>query len=118
MEALPSYVCVEVSGYGESFDPSVQVTEMERGPPKMARINSRVQMNLRASLLFMTNADAVAFENWYFDAIQRVGEFTMEHPRTGATITAWFQGGSIGTLAPVTNRRQKWRRDVVIEYMR
>lgn len=118
MATLPAYTCLEVNGYGESFDPSVERVEMERGPTKERLLNSRVNMKLRGSLLFKSVADTVAFENWYFNTIKRIGSFDMEHPRTGQIISGKFEGGSIGTLVPVNNRRAKWRRDVTIEYMR
>lgn len=118
MAAFPSEICVLIGGYGEEFDPSVERTEMERGVPKQRVTNSQVMAKLHCALLFDTSADVDAFESWYFDTINRIGWFTVRHPRTGATITARFEGGALGALAPVNNNLKRWRRDVTLEYLR
>ena len=118
MAALPSYVKVSFSGYGEAFDPAIERTEMERGMPKEATRNSQVLMKVSATLMFMSAADAASFEDWYFDTLGRVGFFTMAHPRTGATITARFENADIGQLVPLTPRFAMSQRNVVIEYLR
>lgn len=118
MAALPSYVCVLFNGYGESFDPSVERTEMERGPPMERVLNSQVLMQIDAVLLFESLADAAAFEDWYFTTIKRIGYFTMTHPRTLQTITAKFRGGDIGTLVPTSPTFKRSKRNVTFEYLR
>lgn len=118
MATLPTYLCVEFDGYNESFDPSVERTEMERGMPKQRVGNSQVLMKLGCSLIFRTKADVASFEDWYFDDIKRVGFFTMPHPRTGGLISARFEGGDIGALVPIATQFRAARRDVVIEYLR
>lgn len=118
MATFPGYVTLLFPGYGEEFDPSVQVTEMERGSPKKAVINSRVLIQIHVRLLFKSAADAASFETWYFDTIERVGEFEIEHPRLGGAVMASFQGGSIGRLVPLIPDFSWCARDVVLEYMR
>ena len=86
MASLPSYVTVLFDGYGEQFDPSVQRTDMDKGKPKQRVLNTHVMQEVEARLLFKSEADAAAFEAWYFDTIKRVGEFTFTHPRTGAAM--------------------------------
>lgn len=118
MAAFPTYVRMLFAGYGESFDPAIERVEMERGAPKQSARNSQVLMKLSASLVFQSAADAVSFEAWYFDTLHRIDFFTMTHPRTGASITARFENGSIGTLAPMGPVFSSSSRDVVIEYLR
>ena len=118
MAEFPDYVCVSFDNYSESFDPSVERTEMERGPAKQRRINSRVEASINATLTFMSKADAASFESWYFDTIQRIGYFDIEHPRTGQTISARFRGGDIGELTTLTPDFEVTQRQVVLEYMR
>lgn len=118
MADFPAYVTVLFDGYSEAFDPSIHRVEMERGGPKEAVINSQVLMKLNVSLLFRSKADVASFEDWYFNTIARVGAFNMTHPRTGATITAWFENASIGTLVPLTGAFRIAKRDCVIEYLR
>lgn len=115
---LPSYVVVRMAGYAEDLDPSVERTEMERGPPKQRRLNSQVMHRLSVSFLFRTSADAESFLGWYEDDIERIGFFNMTHPRTGATISARFPGGEIGTLRSITGTDHLWQRDLVVEFMR
>ena len=118
MATLPSYVQILFAGYGEDFVPSVERTEMERGVPKQRLLNSGVLMQVHATLLFSSPADMAAFETWYFDTIERIGWFDMPHPRTGATISARFQGGKIGRLVPRNPQFNRATRDLVLEYLR
>lgn len=118
MADFPDYVCILYDGYSESFDPAIERTEMERGPPKMATRNSQVLMKLKVSLRFYSAADVASFETWYFDTIKRVGSFNMVHPRTGATISAAFENASIGELYPLAAAFGLAQRDCVIEYLR
>ena len=118
MAQFPSYVKIRFAGYAEEFDPSVERVEMERGVPKMRLVNSQVMQDLMATLQFNSAAEAAAFEAWYFDDIKRIGWFTMEHPRTKATITARFKNGGIGRLVPLMTQFKFSVRDVVLEYLR
>lgn len=118
MATFPSNLCLLVGGYGEEFDPSVERTEMERGPPKMRVLNSRVMAEIQCRLLFASTDDVGEFEEWYFDTINRIGWFTVQHPRTGATIEARIKDGRLGQLTPINNARRKWQRDLTLEYMR
>jgi len=118
MANLPTYVEIRQSTWSESFDPSVQRTEMERGVPKQSVLNTGVLMKMKCSLIFRTTADDVAFLDWYFDVIRRVGFFTMTHPRTGQSINARFEGGNVGEVRSIAGTDGLWQRDVTIEYMR
>ena len=117
MATLPTYARL-LMDYAEGFDPSVQRTEMERGPAKQAIVNTHVMKQPKATLVFNTASDAEAFEAWYFDVIKRVGWFDFRHPRTGATIQARFMGGDIGELTPIGPRFSPCQRTVTLEYMR
>ena len=118
MATFPDYVCISAHGYSEEFDPSVLVTEMERGGSKMRVQNSQVEQSITATLIFNSPLDVSAFESWYFTDVKRIGYFTMQHPRTGQTINARFRGGSIGTLVPLAPGFGVAQREVVIEYLR
>lgn len=118
MAQLPEYVEIRFAGYGETFDPSVERTEMERGVPKERLSNSQVMQELAMTLQFKGAANLQNFEDWYFGEIKRIGWFQMLHPRTGQTITARFKGGSIGSLVPLIPGFKLSTRDVVVEYLR
>ncbi|MDO5611312.1 MAG: hypothetical protein Q4G62_11175 [Pseudomonadota bacterium] len=118
MHHFPDYVRVTFNGYEESFEPAVQRVEMERGPAKQSIINSRVIMQVSATLMFESRRDIERFEDWYFDTIQRVGYFQWQHPRLGRAITARFVGGQIGRLVPTGPAFDTGQRTVTIEYQR
>ncbi|MCG8275410.1 hypothetical protein [Stenotrophomonas sp. NLF4-10] len=118
MADFPRYVHILTDGFSDSFDPSVERTEMERGVPKQRLANSQVLVKLGATLFFRSAADVAAFETWYFDTIKRIGWFQIKHPRTGATIAARFENGSIGTLVPLGPAFFIASRNVVMEYLR
>jgi len=118
MAQWPASAKVMLSGYGENFDPSVARTEMERGVPKERLLNSQVLQKLPVSVFFRTPADIQTFEDWYFTDLQRIGWFSMTHPRTGQAITARFEGGNIGTLSVQAPRFYMAKRDLVLEYLR
>jgi hypothetical protein len=54
---------------------------------------------------------------WHRDTIGKVGAFSLKHPRTGSTITAWFREGYIGQLVPCGPDWSPCKRDCVIEYL-
>jgi len=118
MPTFPTYAEILFAGYSESFDPSVQRTEMERGVPKQRLLNSQVLVKIQASIFFRSAADVEAFESWYFDEVRRIGWFDMAHPRTDQPIRARFENGSIGTLVPLNTLFRVARRDLVLEYLR
>ena len=118
MATMPSYVCVGFDGYSESFDPSVERTDMERGLPKQRLMNTQVLAKVNATLNFFSAADAAAFEQWYFDDVHRIEFFDMTHPRTGAAIRARFENGDIGELVPLAPQFAASSRAVVLEYLR
>ena len=118
MATLTDFAKIRYSSYGESFDPSVERTDMERGVPKQRLLNSQVMMKIQATLLFKTPTDLNGFEAWYFDEIKRIGWFTIQHPRTGAEISVRFENGSIGTLTSESLGFYLAQRQVVLEYLR
>lgn len=118
MAVFPSYAHILTDGFTESFDPAVERTDMERGVPKQRLLNSQVMAKVNATVFFRKKEDIAAFESWYFDTIKRIGWFQIKHPRTGVTITARFEAGNIGTLAPLGPAFFIASRAVVMEYLR
>lgn len=118
MADLPSYVKIIFSNYGESFDPSVESTEMERGPPKERLINTQVMMKLSVILQFESPQDAISFDDWYFNTISRIGWFNVKHPRLGVTIQMRFEKGYCGNLTTPTPGFAFSQRQATLEYLR
>lgn len=118
MATLPLDLDILLDGFGESFDPSVLRTAMERGVPKERLINSRVLERLQFSIIFESEEAVAGFNSWYFDTIKRIGWFDMEDPRTGTVRSVRFVKGDIGTLTPMVSGFGLSRRDVTVEYLR
>lgn len=118
MTQLPSYVKVLLDGSGQQFDPGVIESEMERGLSKLRVGQTKVVQEVSATLHFTSRADAVAFEDWYFNTIKRIGWFTWLDVLSGTTKTVRFKGGDIGRLTPVTSRYAAAERAVTLEYLR
>lgn len=114
----PTYAKFVLSGSSEGFDPSVERTEMERGPAKQRILNSDVTVQITGIVLFVSQTDIASFETWYFDTIGRIGYFDFTHPRTGSTVQARFVGGRLGELIPQTGGYAIATREVTIEYQR
>lgn len=118
MAALPSYVIVTRSGAGVQFDPGVLVSEMERGLAKTRVTQNRVVVQVAATFVFRTQKDSLAFEDWYFDVIKRIGFFDWRDEHTGRVLSVRFKGGDIGQLEPLAGRYAVAQRSVTLEYLR
>lgn len=114
----PTFAKVVTDGFGETPNPSVKRTEMERGIPKQAVINRRVMVEVTITVQFESAADASSFEEWYYNDIKRIGFFTFRHPRTREMLSVRIKGGDIGTLIPVTAGFGTTRRSMTLEYLR
>lgn len=119
MPAFPTGMKFDWRDFSEAFDPVVERAEMERGLPKQRRINSDARGEFSMTLYFDTPAEITAFEAWFFTDI-RAGQdfFTMQHPRTGATINARVKGGELGPLQFLEKTFQRAKRTLKIEYLR
>uniref|UniRef100_UPI003F7EC2E2 hypothetical protein n=1 Tax=Xanthomonas sp. 0924 TaxID=2835534 RepID=UPI003F7EC2E2 len=118
MATWPAYARLTLATYSESFEPSIVRTEMERGMPKQRLQNTQVMMNVTGTVLFMTKADALAFEQWYFGELRRIGFFSWTSPKDGITRQARFKDAAIGTLTPLAGDFAISQRSVTLEYLR
>jgi len=118
MAALPGYVTVLFSDLSENFDPEVIKGEMERGMPKERLGNSRVVMRVPVKLRTMTRADSLAFDDWYFDTIKRIGYFDWYDTRSQTTRSVRLKDGALGALTPLRPGFEVADRSAVLEYLR
>lgn len=118
MTQMPASTKVMMEGLSESFNPSVERTEMERGVPKQRLVNSQVLAKLNVGLYFETSAASDAFDEWYFTTIKRIGWFQFRHPRTGQLLTVRFENGDVGALSLLDDSGFDTRRSVTLEYLR
>ncbi|SBV37850.1 P17 [uncultured Stenotrophomonas sp.] len=118
MTQMPESTKVLMEGMVDSFEPSVERTEMERGVPKQRLVNSQVLAKLKVGLYFENSTAADDFEEWYFNTIKRIGWFQFHHPRNGKLLTVRFEKGEIGELSLLDDSGFDTRRSVTLEYLR
>lgn len=116
MTRFPAYARIlHPGGWSESFPQAIRV-EMDSGPAKQVRKESRLTKTVTATVLFETAADALAFERWYDQELDTVGFFLIRHPLLGVDVEACFVGGDIGALVPSMKRFAMSQRTVKMEY--
>lgn len=69
MPTLPTAAHILLDGFAEQRESALMRTEMESGPPKQARIKTRVMVTRPVILRFDSRADYQAFIVWYRDTI-------------------------------------------------
>lgn len=115
MAALPSYVEILFDGYGEERQPVVLRTDMESGPPKQLKQQSRAMVS-RPCVLFMSKADYASFLTWFKTTInQGASWFDFTDPRTGSVLQGRFVGGQLGKATPRDALLNTWQVPCTIE---
>jgi hypothetical protein len=115
MPSLPACARVLFAGYRESRESALLRTEMEDGPPKQARVRSRVLVTRAATLQFLSLADYRAFLAWYRDELHEgAAWFDFRDPVSGETVEARFAGGGF-EAAPLQPGPRVWQLTARIE---
>jgi hypothetical protein len=92
--SLPVYVKILLDGYKHERESALLRTGMESGPPKQAKIKSRVMVSRTCNLYLDSKNDFEAFELWYSEDLKEGANwFTYFDPVSGLTKTARFVGG-------------------------
>lgn len=122
MATFPEYAIIQVEGYSDGFDPGVMVSQMEKGMPKKRLRFSRVKATVDMTVKFATIEDSLAFEDWYFNTIKRIGKFEWKDCRSvpyGGTVrTVSLKDGAIGPLTPDTGDFTYSKRSLTLEYLK
>lgn len=119
MAAFPDFAKILLAGTSRKFDPAVVKTEMERGLPKLRRGNSRVVMQIPVRIRTYTREDALAFDVWYHDTIQRIGWFDWYDPRHRLVRPVRFMDGALGEETPMRGGDHEVAdRTATLEYLR
>lgn len=115
MATLPSYVKILYQDYSQRRESALLRTEMESGPPKQAKVRSRVMLTRAAKLYLSSKADFQSFETWYKDDLDEGSLwFNMTDPVSGSTVEARFVGGGY-TATPMSAAMELWQVEVNIE---
>lgn len=91
MATFPTYATILQSGYVEQRESALLRTEMEDGPPKQARIKSRVMVTRTVTVQLKSRADYQAFITWYAETINEGTDwFDWTDPVSGTVKQARF----------------------------
>jgi hypothetical protein len=116
MATLPSYVQILFDGYNRTRESALLRTEMEYGPPKQAKIKSKVMITSQVNLYFDSKANFQSFETWYDETLDEgSGWFDMTDPVSGNTISARFVGGGY-KAKPMSANMEQWQLAAELEY--
>lgn len=116
MASLPSYASVLLAGFGEERASALRRTEMESGPPKQAKVMSRVMVSRRAVIRLASKADYLLFKTWFASTINQGADwFDWSDPVSGTTVSARIAGGALGQAVPIGNVAGGWLIPVTLE---
>ena len=91
---FPSYAKILFDGYAQQRESALLRTEMESGPPRQAKVKSRVMITRTVNIHLKTQAEFAAFETWYANDLKEGSIwFNYADPVTGTTKEARFVDG-------------------------
>lgn len=109
MAAFPAYAKLLLEGFGENPEPAVLRTEMESGPPKQAKIKSRVMVARPVIYALDSKADYLAFIAWFKTGVNYGSDFfDWTDPLDGLVKNARIVGGKI-EARPINGALSQWR---------
>lgn len=112
---FPSYAKIQLAGYSQQRESALLRTEMESGPPRQAKVRSRVMLTRTVKIYLKTKADFVAFESWYAnDCNMGATWFDFVDPVSGSTVQARFVSGGY-QAQPIVGGLNAWLVDAKIE---
>ncbi len=112
---FPTYAKLLFDGYRQKRESALLRTEMESGPPKQAKVRSRVMLTRTVKIYLASKADFQAFENWYASTLD-LGAlwFNMRDPVSGTTVLGRFVGGGY-SATPIAGKLAAWVIETSIE---
>lgn len=115
MATFPSYARVRMTPFSEKRETALLRSEMESGPPKQAKIKSRVLVERTLSITLTSRADYDAFITWFSVTINEGADwFSWTDPLTRVVKDARFVGGGLDAT-PVEGNSEVWTIPTKIE---
>ena len=112
---LPSYARLMFNEYQQKRESAILRTEMESGPPKQAKVRSRVMLTRSVKIVIESLDNFKLFETWFKDDLDYGALFfNMTDPVTKLTIEARFVGGEY-TARPLIAAMNVWQIEASIE---
>ena len=96
MATFPTYAKLLADGYAEQRESALLRTETESGPPKQAKIKSRVMVVRPVNVLIQSRADYLSFVDWFVEDLNEGSDwFDLTDPVTNTIKQARFVGGGL-----------------------
>ena len=112
---FPSYAKILFSGYSQQRESALLRTEMDSGPPRQAKVRSRVMVTRSCDLYFDSLSAFQSFEFWYAnDLNEGVAWFNFTDPISGAAKQGRFVGGGY-VATPLLGQSKAWKISLKIE---
>ena len=113
--SLPSYAKVLFTGYQEQRESAILRSDMESGPPKQAKVRSKVMQTRTVNIYIEGLSNYLAFQSWFSsDLNEGASWFSYSDPVTSSTISARFVGGGY-TATPMVGGLAAWQINAKIE---
>lgn len=116
MATFPTYAQIMVDGYSLKRESALLRSEMESGPPKQAKIKTRVMVKRSIKIYLDSYTNYQNFMTWFANDINQGADFfDMPDPITQTeTISARFVGGDL-SMVPLTHTNEHWSISAEIE---
>lgn len=113
--SFPSYASIMLNGYEHQRESALLRTTMESGPPKQARIRSRVMVTKSCIIKLKSLNDFESFEQWYANDLNEGALwFTYFDPISELIKTARFVDGGF-KATPMASAQGSWTIQMKIE---
>ena len=105
---FPNYAKILVSGFQQQRESAILRSDMESGPPKQAKVRSKVMITRSCKVYLSSLSDFQSFDTWFSATLSEGSSwFTFTDPVSSVTTLARFVGGgySATPLADKTSDR-------------
>lgn len=108
MPTFPSYAKILRDGFAVKRESALLRSEMESGPPKQAKVRSRVMIERPVRVIVETLADYNSFVTWFSTTINEGNDwFDWTDPVDGVTKAVRFVGGGLDA-SPAATTQGAW----------
>lgn len=115
MATFPTYADILYEGFSQSRESALIRTEMDSGPPRQAKIKSRVMVTRNVSIYLSSKTELANFESWFQNDVNYGASwFNFTDPITGSTVQARFADGAY-TITPMSAKLNHWKLVTKIE---
>lgn len=115
MATFPVYAQILYKDFSQKKESALLRTEMDSGPPKQAKVKSKVMVVRTVRIYLASKTDFANFETWYDTDLQQGSAwFDFVDPISGSTIQARFRDGGY-TSQPMSAKMEDWEVSAQIE---